>query len=358
MTAYDGPTLVVSHPFALTSLTGTTVLLRALLQEMCTVNPGTCATYLNLDEHTKPGASLARLRAAGGDGLQFLGVNLHIERHQDRSVECFETCHRMSVPAYLWVHDYWPHHEPIMRRLVEELGVILLASTSTVRDGLAGDNFSARVVQVGISLANLVVNPAEPPRTGPFVVGAAGRLVKRKRLMDVVGAFRLASLGADAELRLRLLPSLVFKADDDAALLDEVMDEVAATRTAGARIVVARGATAKNDYGAYSAYVCASDYEGFSMTPIEAIYCGCPAFLSDIPAHRAIAGLLHPNDSQDILYPVGDLSALAALIRDEAITRRRAAQLWSRSAEIRSTVEANLSIRGMAQALLYTLGHR
>ena len=356
VTVYDAPTLVVAHQFALTSLTGVTVLLRSLLPEIGTVNPHIRVVYLNLDEHSMPGASLTRLWAASHHRLEFVGVNLQIDRHLNRSIECFEVCRQMGVPAYLWAHDYWSQHERIVRRLVEELGVTLLASTPTVRDGLDRDNFSARLVQVGISLDNLVIDTTRPPRQVPFVVGTAGRLVRRKRLIDVVRAFRLAGLGDAAELRLRLLPSLVYPANLDGKILDEVMDEVTALRAAGATVVVDHSATPQHDYGVYSAYVCTSDYEGFSMPPIEAIYCGCPTFMSDIPAHRAIASLLHPDDWQDVLFPVGDMSTLAALMRDEALTRRREARLQSRLSEIRSLIEAQWSVQGMARALLDTLG--
>jgi glycosyltransferase involved in cell wall biosynthesis len=311
--------------------------------------------YLDLDERGSPEASLTRLRAAGNDGLQFLGVNLHLERHRDRSIECYELCRRENVPAYVWVHDYWPHHERSVRALTEVLGATLLASTSTVQDGLAKDGFSARVVQVGISLANLVVDRAQPLAAGPFVVATAGRLVRRKRQVDVVRAFRRARLGQAAQLRLRLLPSLVYTAADDDALLDEVMSEVAAVRAAGSVVVVDRGANEQPDYGSYGAFICASDYEGFSMTPIEAIYCGCPALMSDIPAHREIASGLYPDDREQALFDPGDVDALADLLRDEALTGRRRAGLQDRCSEIRSVIEARWSIRGTARALLDAL---
>jgi glycosyltransferase involved in cell wall biosynthesis len=312
--------------------------------------------YLHLDKHAKPGVSLTRLRALGDGELQFLGVNLHLEEHRDRSIECYEVCRRDDVPAYIWVHDYWPHHERIVQRLTEEFGAKLLASTSTVRDGLAKAGFSSFVVQVGISLANLVVDRTRPRATAEFVVGTAGRLVRRKRQVDVVRAFGRARLGGAAQLRLRLLPSLVYPAADDSALFDEVMSYAADVRAAGNTVVVEREATAKHDYSVYNAYVCASDYEGFSMTPIEAIYCGCPAFMSDIPAHREIASVLHPDDRDDVLFAPGGVDALADLLRDEAFTGRRRARLQDRSDEVRSVIEARWSIRGTARALLDVLG--
>src|SRR3970282_1454032 len=81
------------------------------------------------------------------------------------------------------------------------------------------------------------------------------------------------------------------------------------------------------DYSAAFSYVCASSYEGFSMSPIEALYAGCPALMSDIPAHQAIVQALFPEWAEDFVYPVGNAAALALLMRDEVQTERRRKRL-------------------------------
>ena len=154
-------------------------------------------------------------------------------------------------------------------------------------------------------------------------------------------------------------PAWSTRAPADAALLAEVVREAAATPTGEGTVVIDREATVAQDYGPYSVYVCASDYEGFSMTPIEAIYSGCPALMSNIPAHREIATVLLGSGSDDVLFPPGDVDALIDLLRDEARTGRRRAALLDRSHEIRTVIDERWSTRQMGRALLDVLGlHR
>ena len=343
--------LVVVHPFPSEQLAGTTVLLRSLLQEIRAVDSGVRTEFLHLDA-PNPARSLAELGAAFNGAMAMVGVNLHLERHWRRSVDCYEFCSRGDVPAYLWAHDYWPHHKQSVQTVVNGHGAKLLASTATVRDGMADDGFTAEVVQVGISFANIVgdVRPRLPK--APFVVGSAGRLVKRKRYPDVVRAFERAGLEGPAQLHLRVSPSLVYSEAEDDALLGELTQGRAHVKRPTQRIVIHREPSEQHDYRLYSVYVCASDYEGFSMTPIEAIYCGCPALMSDIQAHREIASVLYRDDPAAVMFAPGDVDALAGLLRDEAITGRRHADLAARWGDLRGLIEARWSLCQTARTLV------
>ena len=46
-----------------------------------------------------------------------------------------------------------------------------------------------------------------------------------------------------------------------------------------------------NLYHAAHAFVSPSVYEGFGLPPLEAMACGCPCLISDIPAHREVCGI-------------------------------------------------------------------
>ena len=61
-------------------------------------------------------------------------------------------------------------------------------------------------------------------------------------------------------------------------------------------------------YHAAEVVVCPSRFEGFGLTPMEAIACGRPVVVSDIPPHREFLG------SAPYFFAVGDDAGLAAAI--------------------------------------------
>jgi glycosyltransferase involved in cell wall biosynthesis len=81
-------------------------------------------------------------------------------------------------------------------------------------------------------------------------------------------------------------------------------------RTASALRVSCRIETEADDDAVADAYhrsrvtVCPSRFEGFGLTPMEAIACGTPVVASDIPAHREFvrtAARLFPLDDDEAL---------------------------------------------------------
>jgi glycosyltransferase involved in cell wall biosynthesis len=88
-----------------------------------------------------------------------------------------------------------------------------------------------------------------------------------------------------------------------------------------------------------SAFVFPSSYEGFGLPPLEAMACGCPVAVSDIPALRAVAGdaallfdPLSPSSIADALRRLLDDAALRDDLRERG--RRRAALFtWDATAQ-------------------------
>jgi glycosyltransferase involved in cell wall biosynthesis len=78
------------------------------------------------------------------------------------------------------------------------------------------------------------------------------------------------------------------------------------------------------------AMVAPSALEAFPLTPAEAGSLGCPVILSDIPAHREVAG------DHATYVPVGDIDGLAGAIGN-AVDRPSRRKPWT----LRQTWESN-----------------
>jgi glycosyltransferase involved in cell wall biosynthesis len=341
-------TLLV-HQFPLSHVTGVTVMLREILRLIPAVAGGV-ADYQSFPATIEE--LLTELDLRHRDSARIVGFNLHIEVQWDFSLALVNWCAQRGIPFWVYIHDYWPHNRANVTALAAR-DVKLLASTPFVCGALIADGFSAEVVPVGVPLPAGAPPDLLLPRT-PKTFASAGRLAPRKRYADIARAFREAAFdaGEGVGLYLRLLPSRVFGSNADAAQLRLLEDEIpAAFRDNGMVRLDHVASTEPFDYAPYFAYICSSSYEGFSMSPIEAAYSGCPPLMSDIAAHRAIADSLFGEQGGDFLYPVEDTPALARLMRDEVATQRRRNLIASHGADIRRTIRSKYSLETTAQAL-------
>lgn len=347
MRSFEAPAeLSIVHQFALSSVAGTTVLLRDLLDAIPRVAPHIRAEYISFEDHPTPGNWLLR---EGRTAV--VGVNLQIDYRWDQSLRYMDFYRDVGLPVHLWVHDYWPKNRNTLETLHRDFNVNLLASTDVVRSAMLKDGLEVDIVQVGIPLGNLARVPPSQPKARPFVIGTAGRVVARKRQLDIMRAFGRTGL-VTTELRMQLAPSLVRSADSDSTLMALLLTEAKSIEAAGQNVSLRSTPTERHDYGAYDVYVCASDYEGFSLTPIEAMYCGCPAIMSDIPAHRSIARAIYPGPIDEVLYPTADIQALSEILKDEATTHRRGTRVLAELEQVRATVHERWSPERMATSLL------
>jgi glycosyltransferase involved in cell wall biosynthesis len=92
-------------------------------------------------------------------------------------------------------------------------------------------------------------------------------------------------------------------------------------------------------YSGAAGFVYGSIYEGFGLPPLEALACGCPVAVSDIPAHREVCGqsvlYFNPFSPKDLLSKLEDLLRLDIAQRasmGEQGLRRAALYSWETAA--------------------------
>jgi glycosyltransferase involved in cell wall biosynthesis len=341
--------LLLVHHFPLTSVTGVTVLIAEMLKLVPELDPSIDIFYLHYEEIAGPNEIGTKLNATYSDVTCIVAMNLQIEVQWDISLALARWCAEHSVPLYNNVQDYWPQHREAMACLTRDWGVLLAGASPFLNASLAKDDFTASFLPIG---AQLPPTASWGPKTPPKVVASSGRLVRRKRFSDIVRAFCSVDLDKVAELHLTLLQSRVFDADVDDEQWRLVEAEMARPGVNQQAIRVIRTATVPPDYSPFSVYVRASDYEGFSLTPYEAAYSGCPPIVSDIPPHRAMAEALFGELAEDFLYPVGDSDALASCLVDEIATGRRRSYIRAHRTKLRSLIEERYSVRTTARALV------
>lgn len=334
------------HQFSLSHITGITVMLKEILR-LFPAQKDSAASYISFSGTTAD--FLRELDTKHRNTTCVVGINLHIEVMWEYSLALLQWCNMRHIPVFIYVHDYWPHHFKYVAAVVEK-GAKLLASTKFLQDSLAADGYRAEVITVGVPLPDRLPPLRPSPWTdGPKIFASSGRLAPRKRFSDIARAFREAALENKAKLYLRLLPSHVFNSGEDAEQINLVEKEIPEDyRKRGIVRLDFTPAECPLDYSEYFSYVCSSAYEGFSMSPIEAAYSGCPPLMSGIEAHKVIARTLFGSRAEEFLYPPGDTPALAKMMEDEVATERRRKIIASRIAEIRSTIKTRWSLANTA----------
>lgn len=343
--------LLVNH-FRLQTVCGTTVMFDEILRLASTAAPAARFVYESQDLYRSAGDFRRRLEEAHADTACIVAVNAHIEVYWPLSEALFEWARERRLPAYLYVHDYWPHHRDGLLTLVG-LGARTIASTPFIAESLGREGVTAEVIDVGVPLSDRGAEAGEP--AAPAMVASAGRLVPRKRFADIVRAFAAADVEHEAQLYLRVLPSNVFDDAADKAQLVEIEAEIG--RLQLRNVTLDCQPADRPAYRNFATYVCSSSYEGFSMAVIESAFEGCPPLMSDIPPHQRIAHALFGAQAGQFLFPTGDIAALGRLIQDEIRTRRRKVFVLRHLEQIRRTIRERWSLAATARALA-ALAHR
>jgi glycosyltransferase involved in cell wall biosynthesis len=202
---------------------------------------------------------------------------------------------------------------------------------------LAGKRLSA--VQNGTDLERIdrVLASLSPSAPHPFQVTILGRLIEIKNPFVALRAFQASALPNS---------QLVFIGEGH--LKQPLLAEVAAHSPSDQ--IVMRGLIPRDEvYAALAAtdvFLSPSWGEGLPVAVIEAMACGCPVILSDIPPHREIAG------SVDFipLIPPADVAGFAqALTRFHALSPNERKELGRKC---RRLIEEHFSLTAMHQGYL------
>jgi len=98
----------------------------------------------------------------------------------------------------------------------------------------------------------------------------------------------------------------------------------------------------KSLYSHAAAFIYPSLYEGFGLPPLEAMACGCPVIVSDIPPHREICGeaalYCDPHD-------IKDMGEKIVLIMKDGCLRRRLIESGGKRKQLFGWKEAAISFR-------------
>ena len=341
--------ILLVHQFGLPHVSGLTVTMAELTRLVPEVSADVGASALSFDRFASPAELVSTLARDHSDTTCVLGLNLHIEVSWDFTLALAGWCGRTGKPLFVHVHDYWPHHREAATELVERFGARLLAITPAIASDLEAHGFAPDLLPAGVAVPPQPRPPSSRP-DGSATVGAVGRATPRKRLPDVAAAFCMANLRAGSRLHVLVPPSLVFSIDQDRQRIEEIRR---AARNCRCPSAVTLDTTPRNgtDYTAWAVYVSASEYEGLSMTPLEAVLDGCPIVLPDIPPHRRIVEALFPDHPRELLFPVGDRRALADLLEDELSTGRRRQEVTARRVELHALIERDWSLLGTARRL-------
>ncbi len=250
------------------------------------------------------------------------------------------------MPTVVTVHDvsFFAHPEWFSAREGLRRRWLTRASARRARRIITVSTFSAgEIVRwLGVPHERVVVAPngapplmaaADSPSRPPLVL-YVGSLFNRRRIPELLEGFA-ASRGAAPEAR------LVLVGDNRTR---PAIDPVERARTLGVADRVSWREYVSDDeltalYAQARVFVFLSDYEGFAMTPFEAIAHGVPPVLLDTPVAREIYG-----DAARLVAAAPDAigAALLHLLQDEPARvslaqagRRRMKQFsWARTADL------------------------
>lgn len=265
---------------------------------------------------------------AGGTGSYWEQVRLPLALRHDPPDVLFAPGYTaplaMPLPLAVTIHDvsflanpsWFSARERLRRRLLTRGSArkarAVLTETRFSRDdivrllGVPGEK--VHVVPIGVTLPRPLDQAARgrDPGTGarePLVL-FVGSIFNRRHVPDLIRAFAVVARDVP-ELRLEIV-------GDNRTHPREDLHAVAAACGVAGRVAVrayVSEETLAELYGRAAVFGFLSDYEGFGLTPLEALASGVPVVVRDTPVAREVYG------DAAVYVPPGDLAATAGALR-------------------------------------------
>ena len=279
-----------------------------------------------------PGATVERRVVGRGRGTWWEQTYLANAVRADRPDVFFAPAYtapvRLSMPLAVTIHDvsFAAHPEwfrrreglrrrVLTRRTARQAAIIFTDSEfsrSEIDRWLGVERWRIKLIPPGVRPVPSRT-PSDVNETGRLVL-FVGSLFNRRRLPDLIAAFALVAADVpDARLAIvgddRTWPRLDLRA---VAVGHGVADRVRFTSYVTDDEVAAL-------YSRASVFAFLSDYEGFGLTPLEALSAGVPIVVLDTPVAREVYG------AAAHYVQAGDLAGTAGVLRGLLLDRRFAA---------------------------------
>ena len=252
---------------------------------------------------------------------------------------------RLTAPTAVTMHDvsFAAHPEWFRWRARLRLRWLARRTISRARAVITVSKFSRDEIlryfdlppaRVHVVRSGIQPRAANTPDTAAALVLYVGSLFNRRHLPTLIQAF--------AKVRLEVPEASLVIVGDDRTYPKQDLAAVARRAGVGDHVTVAAYVSEEELsalYGRARVFAFLSEYEGFGLTPLEALSSGVPIVVGDTPVARELYG------GAGLFVPVMDVSAtastIAALLRDDALRARqkeRAASVlpsfsWPRAAK-------------------------
>ena len=233
-------------------------------------------------------------------------------------------------PIALTIHDvsFSAHPEWFSRREGARRRIVTAWSARRARTVLTDSNFSRdeivrhlgipvskiRVIPLGIAPSWRMMADEGLPRPREPIVLFVGSIFRRRHVDKLIAAFVESVAGRVPHSRLEVVgENRTYPLADPAVLLRHCPRDIAARVTVRSYV---DDATLRDLYGRASVFAFLSEYEGFGLTPLEALAAGVPSVVLDTPIAREIYGDAARFVDADLSDPVPLARALVEMLTD------------------------------------------